>query len=220
MALVKCPECGKEVSDMANACPNCGYGVKEHFDNLKQKRQTEIKKRQLEIEKQNKQAQLSKEYEDRIRNVPMPSKPKFSRGLIICLIIMTVFISIGSLPNPDSSLPNVEREEFQIVRWFFYMIVFVISPLCIEGYFFYNKVKDYKLAKTNFRKYQEEVIKKQNFQRAKNNAHIAPQKSSNQVRCPKCGSTNIQLVNRKWSLLTGFMTNKVDRVCVNCKNRF
>lgn len=25
MALIKCPECGKEVSDKASACPNCGY---------------------------------------------------------------------------------------------------------------------------------------------------------------------------------------------------
>lgn len=47
-----------------------------------------------------------------------------------------------------------------------------------------------------------------------------PQKSSNDVKCPKCGSTNIQVVPRKWSLLTGFMTNKTDRVCVNCKNKF
>lgn len=44
--------------------------------------------------------------------------------------------------------------------------------------------------------------------------------SENQVKCPKCGSTNIQMIQRKWSLLTGFMTNKVDRVCVNCKYKF
>ena len=25
MALIKCPECGKEVSDKAASCPNCGY---------------------------------------------------------------------------------------------------------------------------------------------------------------------------------------------------
>lgn len=40
------------------------------------------------------------------------------------------------------------------------------------------------------------------------------------VRCPKCGSTQIQMVNRKYSLLTGFATNKVDRVCVNCKYKW
>ena len=42
----------------------------------------------------------------------------------------------------------------------------------------------------------------------------------NEVKCPWCGSTQIQMVPRKWSLLTGFLTNKVDRVCVNCKKKF
>lgn len=41
-----------------------------------------------------------------------------------------------------------------------------------------------------------------------------------EVYCPKCNSTQIQMVPRKWSPLTGFLTNKVDRVCVNCKTRF
>lgn len=27
MALIKCPECGKEISDKARACPNCGYPI-------------------------------------------------------------------------------------------------------------------------------------------------------------------------------------------------
>lgn len=27
MAMISCPECGKEVSDKAAACPNCGFGI-------------------------------------------------------------------------------------------------------------------------------------------------------------------------------------------------
>lgn len=27
MALITCPECGKDVSDSAVACPNCGFGI-------------------------------------------------------------------------------------------------------------------------------------------------------------------------------------------------
>ena len=27
MALIKCPECGKEISDTAKSCPNCGYTI-------------------------------------------------------------------------------------------------------------------------------------------------------------------------------------------------
>lgn len=29
MALIKCCECGKEISDKASACPNCGYPVEK-----------------------------------------------------------------------------------------------------------------------------------------------------------------------------------------------
>lgn len=29
MALINCPECGKEISDMVKRCPNCGYPIKK-----------------------------------------------------------------------------------------------------------------------------------------------------------------------------------------------
>lgn len=29
MALISCPECGKEISDKASSCPNCGYKLQE-----------------------------------------------------------------------------------------------------------------------------------------------------------------------------------------------
>lgn len=29
MALIKCPECGKKVSDKANVCIHCGYPLEE-----------------------------------------------------------------------------------------------------------------------------------------------------------------------------------------------
>lgn len=31
MALIKCSECGKEISDLAVSCPNCGAAVKKKF---------------------------------------------------------------------------------------------------------------------------------------------------------------------------------------------
>ena len=34
MALVNCPECEKLVSSTAIICPNCGFGVKKHFDDI------------------------------------------------------------------------------------------------------------------------------------------------------------------------------------------
>ena len=35
MALIKCPECGKQMSDMAGSCPHCGYTKKVNQNNSK-----------------------------------------------------------------------------------------------------------------------------------------------------------------------------------------
>lgn len=34
MALIKCPECGKEISDKANACIHCGYPLNERKEDF------------------------------------------------------------------------------------------------------------------------------------------------------------------------------------------
>lgn len=46
MALIKCKECGKEFSDMADACPNCGYNptkAQERAQGLKPKAERKSK---------------------------------------------------------------------------------------------------------------------------------------------------------------------------------
>lgn len=52
------------------------------------------------------------------------------------------------------------------------------------------------------------------------NSPLVNDNTPDKVRCPRCRSTEIQLVPRKFSLLTGFATNKFDRMCVRCQKRF
>lgn len=40
------------------------------------------------------------------------------------------------------------------------------------------------------------------------------------VQCPYCHSTEIQMLPKKFGLLTGFMTNGYNRVCVRCQRKF
>ena len=40
MALIKCPECQKEISDQSKACPNCGY----RLNSMSTERKSEIRK--------------------------------------------------------------------------------------------------------------------------------------------------------------------------------
>lgn len=47
MALVTCPECGrKNVSDSAVACPDCGFGIREYYTNIKEQQQKEEKEKE------------------------------------------------------------------------------------------------------------------------------------------------------------------------------
>lgn len=66
-------------------------------------------------------------------------------------------------------------------------------------------------------KYEERIAweKARNLESERNR-----QSAAKQIRCPYCGCTEFQMVPRKWSLFTGLLTNKVDRVCVKCKKRF
>ena len=49
MSLIKCPECGKDISDKAEMCINCGYPLSDYLKEVKQK---ELEEEQEELDKQ------------------------------------------------------------------------------------------------------------------------------------------------------------------------
>lgn len=85
-----------------------------------------------------------------------------------------------------------------------------VYEACREKYV-YSSEHFSKKAYNDMLKYAEE--KKKRIQEEYDRNFNAP-------RCPKCGCAEFQMVPRKWSLFTGFATNKVDRVCVRCKTKF
>lgn len=49
MALIKCPECGKEnVSDSAISCPECGFAIKTYYERKAVQEQQKQQEIQLE----------------------------------------------------------------------------------------------------------------------------------------------------------------------------
>jgi hypothetical protein len=42
MALINCPECGKEISDKAISCPNCGMPLSKEISQLEQKNEVQV----------------------------------------------------------------------------------------------------------------------------------------------------------------------------------
>lgn len=92
MALVKCPECGKEnVSSTASACPQCGFNIKKYYG---------------DIEKKEKIEKIQKE----IKDIPSQAKKinintfKFHKKIfipIICalLVAISLFIKLSFFNN-------------------------------------------------------------------------------------------------------------------------
>lgn len=62
MALISCPECGREkVSNTTTSCPSCGYNIAEHFKRLQEEEQLLKKEQEEKVQKQKEIEKLIRE---------------------------------------------------------------------------------------------------------------------------------------------------------------
>lgn len=95
MALVKCPECGKEnVSSTATACPQCGFNIKKYYEDIEKKKKVEkIQKDVKEIPSQAKKINIS---------IFKSHKKVFIPIICALLIVISLFIKLGFFNNEYS----------------------------------------------------------------------------------------------------------------------
>ncbi len=136
MALIKCEECGKEISDKAVSCPNCGCPIS------------------------------------------------------------------GKVNNNNNNLYTYCGVQYDISS--------VLYQISLGNKV--NAIKQFRLITNADLKESKDVID--------NDLSSYPKLLRYEMRCPKCGSTDFEMIRRNWSLFVGFMTNKVDRVCRSCKCKF
>ena len=100
-------------------------------------------------------------------SVNMPQKPKFSKGLLIYLLIATAILTILLFSD------GVGMVEYKIEGYVKLLAVFAVIPLAIYLFFFIPQCRKYILAKTNYEKHEkeeEERLKRQYYQRLKDQA--------------------------------------------------
>jgi len=111
------------------------------------------------------------------------------------ILFIILFIIISLLSNVDDSKNS--------------MIVSGIFVLIIDILIIYSETQTYK---------NRQEIKDKKKQDELNSLR---QSAKDGIKCPKCSSTQIQVVKRGWNIATGILENNiVDRVCVNCKHRW
>lgn len=227
MALINCPECGKEnVSDSAEACPNCGYGIKAHFEKIKQDEERERQNKLAEIAKE----KAEKRKEDRIKSVPKPEKPRILAPVIIFIISAMCFwgaiILLGvSKSEVERSIAHGEGNP-RIYGGVF--IIFGIVLVCYGIYLFSKRMEMYNLSKTNFEAYQREVIREQDEKDRRVTDFIfgGMNEQENKPQCPYCHSHNTSKITATSKAINTAMfgvlgqKRKYQWHCNNCKSNF
>ena len=207
MALINCPECNKEISDTSKTCIHCGYNMYVGKKNQQEKGVLEKKRLYSEIEKH--------------MTIPTqrPSSLIFNHFLGLGLFLLGIYILYKCASVEDGD----------------YGILFAI--LIIVGGF-YNfvgaqittskQLKLYDKYHSDPEEYKRQLIKdklerldRKEQQQQQQKLHQQQNNVRNKtVKCPRCGSTQIQAVPRKWTIWTSILTNRVDRFCLNCKKKF
>lgn len=160
MTLIKCPECGKEISDKSKQCINCGYPLNNNQENKLYK---------MIFLKMNKSGNifLTKSVLEQIYNIP--------KGAAYDLL----------KKGGSTLIDGIKPENME------YLYDTFLSYGCVV-------------------EFKESICTKENPHNSEwsenKNKHTSP------ITCPKCGSTNIQILRKKFSLLTGFATNKKESI--------
>ena len=97
MALIKCPECGKEISEHAEICPHCGYSIKDYFEKKKQEeKQKELQKEREERKKQEEEKKQLQEEKRRQRYSKFfGTRKKKIMFFFTCSIILILVVGIS-----------------------------------------------------------------------------------------------------------------------------
>jgi len=114
MALINCPECGREnVSNNAKSCPNCGYSLIKYAKQIEKAE----KQKQAYEKKQRKKEDKVRKKEDKRRNKEEKKKNKKSRVGIIVLLLIILFFIVGIYfitiyPNTEKGKYNKAVDEY------------------------------------------------------------------------------------------------------------
>lgn len=117
MALIKCPECGKEISDKAESCPNCGYPVPKLklFENevIPEEIVSTEESQDNNLQKQKTKEDVASEdnKEESVRRIPKSKKfIGFTCGMLVVIGVCSTGIYLGTANMRDYSQATKDYE--------------------------------------------------------------------------------------------------------------
>lgn len=107
MALIKCPECGNDVSTEASACPKCGFPIREKNSQIKHEDEQEkegipfIDMRNLDDEQEESAPQI---------NYNAEKKGGCLKAVLVIIGILLGIIVLGAMCSGESDNWNTENK--------------------------------------------------------------------------------------------------------------
>lgn len=226
MALIKCPECGREnVSDSAATCPTCGYGIKEHFEKVKaedEERRRAQEKAQKEFENQQRiklmcTPEKQRETIERLKKEKRNATVSFT----VCVVIMTAFILLAFFVWLSGMIDD--SITLLIISLFGAFFGFLGT---IDGYDKLSTAEaDLAAAEEGMDKYYEQLQNRMQKAVASLAQSVAEENAKRPI-CPNCGSRNTERIttwDRTTSIaLTGLASSKIGKQyqCKKCKHKW
>lgn len=203
--LIKCPECGKEFSDKAQSCPNCGISTKIALD--------------LIAEKEAKKKEKEKALKNNIIFDYHGTKYDFSN-------MYKKYINIYFYDDGSRKPLNGTTEKPLLEAFYKDLMAYVPSltredAMRIKDYFLWKEAIPFSMDEVNER--ADRIDKGVRKLQAEMDQKIA---AKSNAKCPYCNSTNtkkISTLSRMGSFATfGFAGKKVGKQwhCNNCKSDF
>ena len=235
MALIKCPECGKEISDKASACIHCGYPL-SLLNNEKEKSTTLEKQNNIEVKED------QKEYSFKIINcnesnakmiITLKNKFHYSLESAKAAIfnlprVISIKENITEIKKLAQELTNagIDYEVFEGENKLEFNLVMkdkiaknsrTSNPNASESIFkkcsvcgkITNQRDVFYCSVCNVRLQtisSEEATVKPAYDSRKKEYYIPKVSEDRNVpKCPKCGAISIATINRGYSIVWGFL---------------
>lgn len=187
MALIKCPECNKDISNKSKICIHCGYPISEREN--KSDGYIKVDNKLYDISK------LKKIYEKYSINERKNLYRKYNN-------IYKEYCKTGQkieIPSREA-WTNLGQWVGNKFNWYqkndkYYLVCkFIVE--CIDHNFEYFEFNTSDYTPVN---------------------NISRPQPSNQVRCPKCGSTSITTEERGYDIMWGFLgSSRKKNLCQKC----
>ena len=234
MALMRCPECGRDsVSDSATMCPGCGYNLKVHFDEIRKREKEEkaeaeraqrikaaFQKNDQNVSEEERRKRILKSLEEK-RIAKKKEVTTFIAGItVFALGLVVLFCMCIALPGLNMRLPAL----------ICIGMIVLFSALAHSAHGEYQQiVADIETASNNLDEYGKilgDRLRQKVAELKASTKAIARENELKHPICPNCGGRDTQRIssaNRATSVaLAGLASSKIGKQyeCKKCKHKW